>query len=80
MWWKLIALAAAAILAIIFIIPIRSHAVKYDIVPGEPPPPPPGFSVRQMFENMYLTPGTYLLIAIILAVAAAVAFRIVRTP
>ncbi|MGQ0659434.1 hypothetical protein [Sphingosinicella sp.] len=78
MWWKLSALAAATIVAITLIIPIRSRAVKYDIVPGEGSPPPSGFSLRQMVENMYLTPGTVILIAIVLSVAGAIAFRIIR--
>jgi hypothetical protein len=77
MYWKLAALAVGTLIAILCVIPIKTHAVKMDVGPGgQLPPPRP--SLWQMIGNMYLTPGTLALVLIIAAIAALLAFRIVR--
>lgn len=80
MWWKLAALVTVTGLLIFALIPIRTHAVKYDIDRNAsgPLPSTPSLSLRQMVENMYLTPGTVVLIVLIVAIAAYLALRIIR--
>lgn len=73
MWWKLSALLVVTAALVFVIIPIRTHAVKYD--PLNPPPRP---TLSQMIGNMYLTPSSALLIVLILAVAVIVALRVIR--
>ena len=77
MWWKLFALGAATIVVILCVIPIRSQAVKYDMV-ADGTPPRTGLTAREMLANMYLTPGTIILIGLILVVAALLTWRIIR--
>ena len=75
MWWKLIGLFVLTAALVVALIPIRTHAIAYD--PMSEPPPERG-SLADVFSNMYLTPGTVLLILCIVAVAGFVASKIVR--
>jgi hypothetical protein len=75
MWWKLAVLALVTSALAVAVIPMRTHAVKYDPY-NEPPPETWSFS--GIFDSIYFTPTTVALIVGILAVAAAVAFYIVR--
>jgi hypothetical protein len=75
MWWKLTGLAVVTIALIVGVIPIRSRAVKFDLPPDAhllPKPP------RLSLADTNLTPGTIVLVAVILAIAAIIAFRTVR--
>lgn len=74
MWWKLVALSLITAVLIFSVIPIRTHAVLID-----PAKPPPKWTLSSMVASMYLTPGTVGMICILLAVAAYIAFRIVRS-
>ena len=79
MWWKLTCLAIITVLLIFSIIPFQTHTVAYLLEPGKPPPPPPPRpSWSYILSNMYLTPGTIILISFILIVASIVAVRIIR--
>lgn len=75
MWWKLVGIFVVAAALVLASIPVRTHAVAYD--PMVEPPPERG-SFGAMLSNMYLTPGTVLLILCIVAVASIVAFKVVR--
>lgn len=75
MWWKLSGVAVLTAALIFVVIPIRTHAVWYD--PASPPSPQ-RWNLTNVIANMYVTPGTLAVIAIILAGAAAIAFRIIR--
>jgi uncharacterized membrane protein len=75
MWWKLVGLLALTAALVFAVIPIRTHAVVYD--PMDEPPPARG-SFGDVLGNMYLTPGTALLILVIVAVASFVAFKVLR--
>jgi len=72
MWWKLGILSLITAALIFCIIPIRTHAVLFD------PAKPPKWTLSGIIANMYLTPGTVAIICMLLALAACVAFRIVR--
>jgi hypothetical protein len=80
MWWKLTSLAVVATALIMSVIPIRGRAVKFDLSPDASPPDAgtlpklPGLR----WANAYFAPGTVVLIAIILSIAAVIAFRILR--
>lgn len=73
MWWKLVGLTLGTVLLILLVIPIRTHAVRFD--PENPPPPMPFFPP---VSSLYFTPGTIALIATILVVAVFIGVRIVR--
>ncbi len=75
MWWKLGMLSLITAALIFCIIPIRTHAVLFD--PNKPTEPA-RWTLSAMIANMYLTPGTVAIICMLLALAAYVAFRIVR--
>jgi len=75
MWWKLTGLFVLTSALVFAVIPIRTHSVAYD--PLSEPPPSFG-SFADMLANMYLTPGTVLLILCIVAGASFVAFKVVR--
>ena len=75
MWWKLLGLIALTAALVFAVIPIRTHAVIYD--PMNESPPERG-SFGDILSNMYLTPGTVLLILCIVALASFVAFKVVR--
>lgn len=75
MWWKLTGLFVLTAALVFAVIPIRTHAVAYDPMND---PPPERASFGNVLGDMYLTPGTAILIALILAVAGFVAFRVVR--
>jgi hypothetical protein len=75
MWWKLVILTLLTVVLIVSVIPIRTHAVKYDAY-SEPPPQTWSFSA--LLQSMYVTPSTLALIVGILIVAAGVAFWIIR--
>jgi hypothetical protein len=74
MWRKLGVLSVSTAALIFCIIPIRTHAVLID-----PAKPPAKWTPSSMIANMYLTPGTVGMMCILLAVAAYIAFRIVRS-
>jgi hypothetical protein len=73
MWWKLSALAVVTATLVFAVIPIRTHAVRYDH--SNPPPRP---SLASAIANMYVTPGAAVLIALLLAIATFVALRVIR--
>jgi hypothetical protein len=73
MWWKLGGLFALTVALCLSVVPIRTHAVMYG--PSNPPAP---WTLRALLANMYLTPTAGLLIAAIVAVAAFVAFKVLR--
>ena len=73
MWWKLGGLFVLTATLCLSVIPIRTHAVMYDA--SNPPAP---WTFRAMLADMYLTPTAGLLIAAIFAVAAFVAFKVLR--
>ena len=73
MWWKLAGLTLGTVLLILSVIPIRTHAVRIDL--ANPPSPGPLFPP---VSSMYLTPGTVVLIGIILVVAVIIGVRIAR--
>ena len=76
MWWKLTGLFLATAVLVFSVIPIRTQAIMYD--PLRELPPTRGFSISAMVANMYLTPVTGILIAVILAASAFVALKITR--
>jgi hypothetical protein len=76
MWWKLALLVIVTAGLIFCIIPIRTHAALLD--PANPPTAP-RWGMWSMVSNMYLTSGTATLIFAITAVAAYLAFKIVRS-
>ena len=73
MWWKLGILSLITTAVVFIIIPIRTHAVLFD------PAKPPKWMLSGMIANMYLTPATVAMMCVLLALAAYVAFRIVRS-
>jgi hypothetical protein len=73
MWLKLGGLAVLTLVLSIAVTPVRTHSVLYD--PASPPRKP---SIFEMFGAMYLTPGTALLLAIIIAAAGFAAVKIAR--
>ena len=76
MWWKLSILSLLTAALILCIIPVRTHAVLFD--PAKPPEPTK-WALSRMIANMYLTPGTVGMMCMLIALAAYVAFRIVRS-
>lgn len=76
MWWKFTILGIVTAGLIFCMIPIRTHAVMID--PANPPRPT-RWTLRFIVSNMYLTPGTMIVICLVLAVAAYIAFRIIRS-
>ena len=76
MWWKLAVLALITAVLVIGVIPIQTHAVKYDSYNELPRQT---WFLNDLLHSMYFTPTILALIAGILVVAAAVAFWIVRT-
>ena len=75
MWWKLTGLLLVTAILVVAIIPIRTHAERYDPI-TEPPPQQP--SLLSLFGNMYLTPTGAIIILLILAVAGFVAVKVLR--
>ena len=73
MWWKLGGLLVLTAVLCLSLLLVRTHAVTYDQF--NPPKP---WTLRLMLANTYLTPTAGLLIAIILAGAAFVAFKVIR--
>lgn len=73
MWWKLGVLLFVTLALCLAIVPIRTRAVRID-----PSHPPEAWTFDRMLANMYLTPTAGLLIAAIIAVAAFVAFKVLR--
>ncbi|AJP73917.1 hypothetical protein TS85_22120 [Sphingomonas hengshuiensis] len=76
MWWKLTFLGIVTAGLIFSLIPIRTHAVMID--PASPPPPT-RWTLRFIVSNMYLTPGTLIVICLVLAAAGYITLRIVRS-
>lgn len=74
MWWKLGLLLLTTAALVVAVIPVQTHAVLYDPTKG----PPPHESLRTMLGAMYLTPGTALLIVVIVALAAFIGLKVVR--
>ncbi len=77
MWWKLVLLVLVTGALILSVIPIRTHAVKWDVYNE---PPPQAWSFAGLLRNVYVTPTTMALVGAILLVSAGVAFWIVRGP
>jgi hypothetical protein len=75
MWWKLGGLLLITVFLIVMVLPIRSHAVSYDSFKEQAPPRP---SILDLFGNMYLTPGSAVLILAILGAAGFVAMKVIR--
>lgn len=73
MWWKVSALAVVTTLLVLLVIPIRTHAARYDSSN-----PTPHWSFMRMFDAMYLTPTSGLLILVIVSLAGFVALKFVR--
>lgn len=70
---KLGALLIVTAALVLVSIPVRTHAVLFD--PSKPPRRP---SLGDIVGSMYLTPGTGLLIAAILAIATFAAVMVIR--
>ena len=75
MWWKLTGLLLVTAVLVVAVIPIRTHAVGYDPM-TEPPPQRP--SLLSLIGRMYLTPGSAIIIFLVLALACFVAMRVIR--
>jgi hypothetical protein len=60
---------------VVLVIPIRTHALQYDPMKDPPPQRP---SLSSMFENMYMTPASAVLILVILSLAGFVALKVFR--
>ncbi|MFN3388582.1 MAG: hypothetical protein ACK40O_06580 [Allosphingosinicella sp.] len=75
MWWKLAGLFVLAASLVFAVIPIRTHAIVFDPATVSAPK---ALSLADTVGNMYLTPGTVLLIVFILAVAGFVALKVLR--
>jgi hypothetical protein len=73
MWWKLSVLVIMTAVLISAVIPLRTHAVRFD--PSNPPPRP---TIGDIIGSMHLTPGSGLLIAAIVAIAVLIGMKIVR--
>ena len=73
MWWKLGILALISLVAVGGVIPIRTHAMVYDLAG-----PPPKWSLTEMLSAMYLTNGTVTMIAIIVLMTIFIGIKIVR--
>ncbi len=76
MVWKLGILSIVAAALIFLVIPVRTHAVQFD---SANPSMPVKWTFLSVVSNMYSTPGTIGLIAMLLAVAIYIALRIVRS-
>lgn len=75
MWWKLCGLFVLTAALVFAVIPVRTHAVVYELMNE---PPAERGSCGDVLSNMYLTPGTLLLILCIVAVASFVALKVLR--
>lgn len=76
MWWKMAALVIATMGLAFSVTPIRTQPVSID---SASTPPPANWSLSAMLSNMYLTPGTVMLLGVIMALASYIAFRISRS-
>jgi hypothetical protein len=76
MWWKFTLLVLVTVVMVFSVIPIRTHAVRYEPYND---PPPQAWSFMGLLKSMYLTPTSIALIAGILLMAFAVAIWIVRS-
>lgn len=74
MWWKLGLLLFVTVVLILCVIPIRTRATLID--PADPPART-RWTLSFIVSNMYLTPGTFALIGLLLSLAIFVGFRIV---
>ena len=75
MSWKIPGLLVVAVLLVVMAVPIRTHAVSYAVFKEQAPPRP---SILDVFGNMYLTPGSAVLILAILGAASFVAMKVIR--
>ena len=75
MWWKLVGLLFVTVILIVVVLPIRTHAVSYDVFNEQAPPRP---SLLDAFGNMYLTPGSGIIILAIITAAGFVAMKVIR--
>jgi len=78
MWWKLTLLTLITLVLVIAVQPIRTHVVTLEVQRNGPIPSVPRQSFFDMFSAMYVTPGSLVISAVIIGVAAYLAFRIVR--
>lgn len=76
MWWKLAGLVVVTAVLIYAFIPIRTQVGVYDPL-NESAPADPSFA-DLLAASMYLTPGSVLIVLVILAVASFVAFKVIR--
>ena len=75
MWWKLGGLLVVTAVLVLLVIPIRTHARAYDPMNDQPPASP---SLSDLLRHMYVTPGSAVVILVILGLAAFVAMKVVR--
>ena len=78
MWWRLGVLAAVTGALVFFVIaPIFTVSIHVDLPPGIPPPAPASDETETFVRAMiWVTEGVF--VAVILAVAGWIAWRIVR--
>lgn len=72
-WWKLGRLMILTVALCLAMIHIQTHAVMHD--PSNLPPP---LTLRLMLSNMYVTQTRGLIVAVLWASAAFVAFKVSR--
>lgn len=75
MWWKLSGLVILTVVFVFGVIPIKTHAALYDPLKDVPPPRP---TFWNMLSNMYLTPGTVVLVLCILVIASFAGLKVIR--
>jgi hypothetical protein len=75
MWWKLTGLFLLAAALVFAVVPIRTHALLYDVTTDAPSGHP---SFANTIGIMYLTPGTVLTILCIVAVTGYAAYKVAR--
>ena len=78
MWWKLTLIGMIALVLILAVQPIRTHAVKIDLPLNGQVPQPSRPTIIDLLSNMYVTPANLLLSALIVGIAAYFAFRVIR--
>lgn len=75
MRWKLACLAAISLVLIGSTIPIRTHAVGYNLLTEAPPPPP---TLLDIVSSIYFPTATLVEIGLIFSAAVLLAVRIVH--
>ena len=75
MWWKLAGLLVLTAILIKLAIPFRTRAIIYDPLMRQTVHPLPKF---WSLDYAYLTPGSAVIILVVLAAAGFVAIKVVR--